>query len=232
MEDEVQVWTIGNSFQKFIIKSTLKNPKGLCDIRIEGDSLVLAFLGSDSKPGRVQLCNYSVVTQYAKTTLKPLDSSVMIIQAHKSQIVSFELNNTGSQLVTASESGRLIKVWCTKTLKQLHLFRRGRFSAELFNVCFSSDSKLIACSSNTGSVHVFANIDGNNSYWGVKSPACYSGDIELIKYPSVVAFSHENNDLLKVVNANGILMYLQVIHKENSEEVVALKKLNQSVLEM
>jgi len=75
--------------------------------------------------------------------------------AHESQIAFLTMNYDGSLLATASDKGTLIRLYRTDTGEFLHEVRRGSDKAEIYSVCFSSSSKLLACSSDKGTIHIF-----------------------------------------------------------------------------
>ena len=66
------------------------------------------------------------------------------------------MNNDGSLLATASDKGTLIRIYRTDTGEFLHEVRRGSDKAEICSVCFNSSSKLLACSSDKGTIHIFS----------------------------------------------------------------------------
>eukprot|EP01060_Flectonema_neradi_P025937 TRINITY_DN3479_c1_g3_i1.p1 TRINITY_DN3479_c1_g3~~TRINITY_DN3479_c1_g3_i1.p1 ORF type:complete len:353 (+),score=49.37 TRINITY_DN3479_c1_g3_i1:103-1161(+) len=78
-------------------------------------------------------------------------------RAHDGALAMIALNSDGTLLATSSEKGTLIRIYDTsvhdKLLKEL---RRGTEKALIYSLCFSGDSKFIACSSSHGTIHVFA----------------------------------------------------------------------------
>lgn len=66
------------------------------------------------------------------------------------------MNYDGSLLATSSEKGTLIRIYRTDTGEFLHEVRRGSDKAEIYSVCFNSSSKLLACSSDKGTIHIFS----------------------------------------------------------------------------
>lgn len=66
------------------------------------------------------------------------------------------MNYDGSLLATASDKGTLIRIYRTDTGEFLHEVRRGSDKAEIYSICFNSSSKLLACSSDKGTIHIFS----------------------------------------------------------------------------
>nr|CAD7412074.1 unnamed protein product [Timema poppensis] len=59
-------------------------------------------------------------------------------------------------VATASNKGTLIRVWDTTRRAQLVELRRGSDPATLYCINFSGDSEFLCCSSDKGTVHIFA----------------------------------------------------------------------------
>lgn len=105
------------------------------------------------------------------------------------------LNLEGTKLATSSDKGTLIRVFDTQSgqilqelrwgwivlsiLSVLDVFTdlvvlrsRGADRAEIYSICFSPNSQLLACSSDKGTVHVFS-LGGE----GISSTGNYSTDL-------------------------------------------------------
>jgi len=52
--------------------------------------------------------------------------------------------------------GTLIRIFKTETGEQLQEVRRGTERAEIYSIAFNSNSSLLACSSDRGTVHIFS----------------------------------------------------------------------------
>lgn len=86
-----------------------------------------------------------------------LDKNLSLsVVAHESQIAILSMNYDGSLLASASDKGTLIRLFRTDTGQLLHEVRRGIDKAEIYSVCFNSSSKLLACSSDKGTIHIFS----------------------------------------------------------------------------
>ncbi|KAL0375739.1 UNVERIFIED_CONTAM: Autophagy-related protein 18a [Sesamum calycinum] len=183
------------------------NPKGLCEISRWG-RMVLVCLGSDKGEVRVE--------QYGLSRSK-------LIKAHDSDVACVALSNDGRLLATASTTGTLVRVFDTSDGRLLQELRRGSEGAEIHSLCFSSDTKWLAVSSNKGTVHVFSlNIgtDGSqeaeqsnsslprlSSFKGILPKYCSSKwSMAQFRVPEdikhIVAFGHQKNTVL-IIGMNG-----------------------------
>ena len=129
-------------------KETFKNETGLCDVR--ESKFVIATLGLNK--GEIAIWH---------PNLKKYKSIV----AHAGKIAALVLNDDGSLVATASENGTNIHVYDTKSCKQLYKLRRGTdilSSTIIYDMCFGKNSKLLACCSSRGTIHVF-DISGKDS---------------------------------------------------------------------
>ena len=103
---------------------------------------VLAF-PYDSK-GKVRIVNFNSLSQPP------------IIAAHESKIACLCVNRNGTLLATASDKGTLIRIFDVKDGKTLIALRRGSKNAEINCIIFDEFNKYVACSSDTGSIHIFS----------------------------------------------------------------------------
>lgn len=80
----------------------------------------------------------------------------IIIEAHSSTIAALNFSSTGSLLVTASEKGTIIRVFCTKNGQRVMEFRRGmKRYAQIVSLNFSICGHFVSVSSNTETIHIF-----------------------------------------------------------------------------
>lgn len=77
------------------------------------------------------------------------------IRAHESELSMLEFNRPGTLLASSSERGTIIRVFSTHTGDLLHELRRGADKAIIFSICFSSNSRFLACTSDKFTVHIF-----------------------------------------------------------------------------
>ncbi|TKR89695.1 hypothetical protein L596_013759 [Steinernema carpocapsae] len=82
--------------------------------------------------------------------------AVRVIDAHDGPVVVLKFNKQGTLIATASDKGTVIRVFSVETGVLVHEFQRGvtRF-ATIYSIAFSEDSQYLACTSNTGTVHLF-----------------------------------------------------------------------------
>ena len=124
---------------------TIQNPTGILALSPSESNTVLACPGM--KPG------------YVHVELYDRKQSVMI-PAHENPLQLLALNLDGTLLATASEKGTLIRVFDTLTGNHLREVRRGADRAVIQSIAFSPNSKLLVCSSDKGTVHVYS-VDGS-----------------------------------------------------------------------
>lgn len=59
-------------------------------------------------------------------------------------------------LGTASGKGTVIRIYNTQTLDLVKEFRRGHDYASIESIAFDNKDKWLACSSDSGTVHIFS----------------------------------------------------------------------------
>ncbi|KAH7427980.1 hypothetical protein KP509_10G069800 [Ceratopteris richardii] len=119
---------------------TIANPRGLCCLSPSSNSVVLACLGLHT--GQVRVEHYGL-------------KKTKFISAHESQIACFTLTVDGHLLATASYKGTLIRIFNSIEGTLLREVRRGADRAEIYSMCFSSNTQWLVISSDKGTVHVF-----------------------------------------------------------------------------
>jgi len=211
---------------------TTSNPKGLCALCPFSSNTVLVCPGLAHGHVRVELYDLK------KTTL---------IKAHETALSCFALNLDGTLLATTSEKGTLIRVFDTATGEPVQELRRGVDKAEIYSLCFSSDSKWLACSSDKGTIHIFAlktgkeeeksdsddsekdkkkkkkNPKSSLSFMKGLLPKYFSSEWSFAQYRvpdvrTIVAFGHEKNSII-VVSADGTF-YKAIFDPEKGGECV------------
>ena len=154
------------------------------------------------------------------------------IQAHNGKIHCLAMNVDGSLLSTASDKGTVIRIFETKTGKQIQEVRRGSDYCSIHCMLFNSDSSMFLCNSNRGTVHLFKlkknnqeNTSNQKSYFGklvgvlgVKNDYLNSEwSFAQYKIPehsekAICCFGHENT--IFIVTERG--MYYQVSYDEKT----------------
>ena len=130
-----------NTFKNIDIIETGDNSHGIVGISYAPDQTLIAY--PDIKKGQVRIKNYE-------------KSSAFYINAHDNTIAYIALSFDGSLLATASEEGRLIRIFNSENGNLLQEVRRGKDKADIKFICFELSNKFIAASSNKGTVHIWS----------------------------------------------------------------------------
>mmetsp|Transcript_37010 Transcript_37010/g.104485 ORF Transcript_37010/g.104485 Transcript_37010/m.104485 type:complete len:367 (+) Transcript_37010:139-1239(+) len=120
---------------------TLSNVKGLVALSASADTTVMACPGLHKGQVRVEL--YDV-------------RRTKFISAHDNLLNQIALSLDGKVLATASEKGTLIRVFNTADGTKLQELRRGADTACIFSIALSREADWLACSSDKGTIHIFA----------------------------------------------------------------------------
>eukprot|EP00112_Aurelia_sp_Birch-Aquarium-sp1_P004619 Seg1524.1 transcript_id=Seg1524.1/GoldUCD/mRNA.D3Y31 product="WD repeat domain phosphoinositide-interacting protein 4" protein_id=Seg1524.1/GoldUCD/D3Y31 len=153
LKNYIYAYTFPNRAEKVFAVDTRENPKGLCKLSESTENNIIAFPGR--KCGSVEILDLGVMRQSGSS------ASPATINAHQSELACIALNQIGSKIATASEKGTLIRVFETKTKRQLLELRRGADPASLYCINFSPDSSYLCASSDKGTIHIFALKDPN-----------------------------------------------------------------------
>jgi len=143
LETKIYIYNFGNLKLVHECIKTYSNPKGICSISQGEEDIVMACLGE--KSGEVKVFSWK-----NKEVSEPI-----LFPAHENAITQLTLNRDGSKLATASERGTLIRIFDTSTGERLKEFRRGTQGAQIYSLCFNSDSTALCTSSDTGTVHIY-----------------------------------------------------------------------------
>lgn len=81
--------------------------------------------------------------------------AVNVIEAHRSPLCCICLNNDGTILATASETGTIIRVFSIPRGQKLYQFRRGTYPSTIYSMSFNLSSTLLCVSSTSDTVHIF-----------------------------------------------------------------------------
>lgn len=154
LDTKTIVFTFTEEPEQLHVFQTCDNPSGLCALCPDADNRILILPGI--KKGQVQIID-----------LGDTSKAGQIIDAHVTGLACISLNRQGTMLATASEKGTLLRVFDTRTSKQLYELRRGSTSVTITSINFSSDSSKIVVSSDKTTVHIF-NLAGGASADGRK----------------------------------------------------------------
>ncbi|KAI1343806.1 WD40 repeat-like protein [Xylariaceae sp. FL0016] len=163
LEDEIYLYDIANMTLLTNI-STSPNPGAICALSPSSDNCYLAYPlpkardnTDDKRPSHAPPASlYAPVTSgdvliYDTLTLK----AVNVIEAHRSPLSCIALNNEGTLLATASETGTIIRVFSVPKGQKLFQFRRGTYPSTIYSMSFNAASSLLCVSSTSDTVHIF-----------------------------------------------------------------------------
>jgi WD40 repeat protein len=141
LEKRICVAALNNGDIKYM-QDTYANENGLCKYSYKNDSLVIVTLGS--KKGEIGIWKLQTDVH-------------SVIQAHSDQhnVSALAINEDGSLVASASESGNNIHVYNTDSGTLLYKLRRGTSEAKIYDICFDIKSTQIVCTSDKGTVHIW-----------------------------------------------------------------------------
>jgi len=141
LESKIYIYNIQN-LKMIDVFTTVTNLKGIISVCAQKESCVFAI--PDKNEGDVRVVH---VDKDNKTTQ---------INAHQTAISALALNFEGTLLASSSDKGTLVRLWDTDSGHQLQEMRRGSDPAEIYYLSFDPLSKWLACSSDKGTIHIFA----------------------------------------------------------------------------
>ena len=133
---EITTLEINSVFQMY------ENSNGLFSVSMDDKILVVAF------PYKY--------TGYVKIKKFNSKENIPSINAHDSNISFLSLSNDGNLLATSSERGTLIRIFSTFNGEMIQELRRGAKTAQIYYITFDMNNKFLACSSSSGTVHIFS----------------------------------------------------------------------------
>ena len=133
---EITTLEINSVFQMY------ENCNGLFAVSMDDKILVVAF------PYKY--------TGYVKIKKFNSKENIPSINAHDSNISFLSLSNDGNLLATSSERGTLIRIFSTFNGEMIQELRRGAKTAQIYYITFDMNNKFLACSSSSGTVHIFS----------------------------------------------------------------------------
>lgn len=163
LEDEIYLYDISNMSLLTNI-ATSPNPGAICALSPSSENCFLAYPlpkpredPHDKRPSHAPPPSlYAPVTTgdvliYDTLTQK----AVNVIEAHRSPLSCIALNNEGTLLATASETGTIIRVFSVPRGQKLFQFRRGTYPSTIYSMSFNMASSLLCVSSTSDTVHIF-----------------------------------------------------------------------------
>ena len=119
-----------------------ENSHGLFSISSDEKILVLAFPYIN--------CGFVKIKHYNNKI------NVPNINAHDTEISYLTLNPEGNLLATSSQRGTIIRIFNTLNGELIQELRRGAKKAEIHFITFDLNNKFLACSSDSGTIHIFS----------------------------------------------------------------------------
>ncbi|KFA62367.1 hypothetical protein S40285_07203 [Stachybotrys chlorohalonatus IBT 40285] len=163
LEEEIYLYDISNMSLLYTIP-TSPNPTAICALSPSSENCYIAYPlpkpREDTDARRPQHAppqsTYIAPTSgevlvFDTLTLK----AVNVIEAHRSPLCSMCLNNEGTMLATASETGTIIRVFSVPKGQKLYQFRRGTYPSTIYSMSFNLSSTLLCVSSTSDTVHIF-----------------------------------------------------------------------------
>jgi len=176
--DHITVFSFPHRPKKLFSISTRDNPRGLCEVspmRLAAavpdvHSEFMVFPGY--KLGSLQIVDLA-------TTEHHVSSAPVTINAHQNAIWCVAVNHKGTMIATASTKGTLIRIWDAAKRLMLAELRRGTDQALLYCINFSPRDEWICCSSDKGTVHIFAlqdyRLNRRSTLATIGVPGAYAG---------------------------------------------------------
>ncbi|XP_064403806.1 WD repeat domain phosphoinositide-interacting protein 4-like isoform X2 [Halichondria panicea] len=145
---EIHVFSFPDNPEQLASIATAPNPRGLCEVCSSVDCQLMAFPGSQK--GTVQ------IVDLLSTKAPDRAATEIICHVHQHVVSFISMNQSGTLVATCSTKGTLIRIHNTQTRNLVAEFRRGADSANIYCLNFSLDSAFLCCSSDKGTVHIFA----------------------------------------------------------------------------
>lgn len=163
LEEEIYLYDISNMSLLHTIH-TSPNPDAICALSPSSDNSYLAYPLPEpredveaARPSHAPPQSAYVpptsgrVLIFDTVTIK----AVNVIEAHRSPLSCLCLNNDGTLLATASETGTIIRVFSVPKGQKLYQFRRGTYPSKIYSMSFNLSSTLLCVSSTSDTVHIF-----------------------------------------------------------------------------
>ena len=163
LEEEIYLYDISNMSLLHTI-ATSPNPSAICALSPSSENCFIAYplpkprddpetrRPAHAPPQSTYIAPTSgEVLVFDTLTLK----AVNVIEAHRSPLCSICLNNEGTLLATASETGTIIRVFSVPRGQKLYQFRRGTYPSTIYSMSFNLSSTLLCVSSTSDTVHIF-----------------------------------------------------------------------------
>lgn len=163
LEEEIYLYDISNMTLLYTI-ATSPNPSAICALSPSSENCYIAYplpkpreatadkRPSHAPPGSTYVAPTSgEVLIFDTLALKPVN----VVEAHRAPLSCIALNNDGTLLATASETGTIIRVFSVPRGLKLFQFRRGTYPSTIYSMSFNLSSTLLCVSSTSDTVHIF-----------------------------------------------------------------------------
>ncbi len=163
LEEEIYLYDISNMTLLYTI-ATSPNPNAICALAPSSDKCYIAYPlpkpredTGDKRPSHAPpLSTFVAPTSGEVLIFDAIKLEALnVVEAHRAPLSCIALNNDGSLLATASETGTIIRVFSLPKGTKLYQFRRGTYPSTIYSMSFNLSSTLLCVSSTTDTVHIF-----------------------------------------------------------------------------
>ncbi|KAI0876340.1 protein-vacuolar targeting protein Atg18 [Hypoxylon argillaceum] len=164
LEDSIYLYDIANMSLLQRI-DTSPNPGAICALSPSSENCYFAYPlpkprddSGDKRPRHAPPASlsYAPVTSGDVLIFDTLTLKVVnVVEAHRSPLSCIALNNDGTLLATASETGTIIRVFSVPGGQKLYQFRRGTYPSTIYSMSFNMTSSLLCVSSTSDTIHIF-----------------------------------------------------------------------------
>ncbi|KAF4616196.1 hypothetical protein G7Y89_g15210 [Cudoniella acicularis] len=163
LEEEIYLYDISNMTLLYTI-ATSPNPNAICALAPSSENCYIAYPlpkpredTGDKRPSHAPpLSTYVAPTSGEVLIFDALKLEALnVVEAHRAPLSCIALNNEGTLLATASETGTIIRVFALPKGTKLYQFRRGTYPSTIYSMSFNLSSTLLCVSSTTDTVHIF-----------------------------------------------------------------------------
>jgi len=148
-QSQIDLFSFPTPISHIMKLETRPNPMGLCEVSSLETSEKQVIVYPGNKIGSIHIMDVSNLNEASS-------SAPVILNAHQGEITCLALNKQGTLVASASSKGTLIRIWDTIRKTKVVELRRGSDPATLYCLNFSPDSEFLCCSSDKGTVHIFA----------------------------------------------------------------------------
>ncbi|KAF4982544.1 hypothetical protein FZEAL_1854 [Fusarium zealandicum] len=163
LEEEIYLYDISNMSLLHTI-ATSPNPSAICALSPSSENCFIAY--PLPKPREDPDARRPAHAPPQSTFVAPTSGEVLVfdtislkavnvIEAHRSPLCCICLNNEGTLLATASETGTIIRVFSVPKGQKLYQFRRGTYPSTIYSMSFNLSSTLLCISSTSDTIHIF-----------------------------------------------------------------------------